>query len=751
MDQRREERPDQIVFRWEGNRGRTGTGITAVAYSCGRERAEELRAELAPLLRVEGSDRPSQVRYVREKTGEVVVINRRQDPDAHGRSSTESHALIGSRDLLKARFCLTLSRLPVPVPVVSLLETESRRLRRATLTELKDAADREWEQFTARVATAQLPLAAVAAQLLRTPDHLMSVRFPDFSDVGTNDTPLLIWGLCGIFGNWLGHDFWTYATYDTSDTHGLRVVGVPGWRTSAIEDARRERIELRSAPDDEAQQIAWELVRRFLAEPNEATQVRPVLDRCPGAATLPLPERLRTLNQLLRTTDSPSAERTGAAVVQPVRAAGPVPADSLAGSGAVVPQPDDGHRAGQEAPGADRLRTQSAAQPPVNVTDVPVHRPPSSHAPTVDRSSADERAGHDDFAGRHAPPEGASAPMTPPHAVFSDPKLSEPAPEAPPAAPSAPRPRPDSHHQEPRYRTPQSWTSRPQSADWERLPPVPQPISTGAARAHHPDHLTTESRPHEGDDRFPDRHPSPSAGPLRPLPPAPTKGRSLFRRLTFARWRHDRQATGGDSSRLSDQVLLRRLRDSALPRREVEHLLDALADRSPWRTSPEANLLCRAVLQDRLYLQHGRDAHHEGADEQAQWIAAETAVWLLHWAVLPYCGQQDVAGYMRRLFHHMRRQADSVERRFLELLVFARLYGVPDLPSRAWFELVRHLRDQPEVPSKETRDKPPGRTLDRPTGLKPAHRADPPPDDRWRFGFAVMSCVAVLLLLLLIA
>ncbi|MFE0513301.1 hypothetical protein [Streptomyces sp. NPDC058964] len=748
MDQRREELPDQIVFRWAGNRGRDGTGVTAVAYSCGKERAEELRDELATLLVVEGSDWPSQVRHIREKTGEVVVINRRRGSDAHGRGSTESHALIGSAGLLKARLCLTLSGLAVPVPMGGLFESDSRRLRRATHTELREAADREWARFAARVAAVRAPLSVVAAQLLRTPDHLMSVRVPEFSAAGTNDTPLLIWGLCGIFGDWLGQDFWTYATYDTSDSHGLRVVGVPDWRRSATGDARVERIALRSAPEDEAQQIAAELVRRFLAEPNKAGEVRRVLGRCPRAAELPLPQRLHTLRQLLEATLLPAAEPMGPAAVRPVPAVDPTPGNSLLG-GAGEPEPDGGPGRGQEEPGTDRLRAHPAGPSPASTTGVPVHEPPSSSpAQAPAQSTDDERAVRGGSAEQHSVPRSAPAPMAPSPTAFIAPDGTEPASGAPPAPPSSLRPQPENHFQHPQHRTPwtTSWQQSGHRAQWPLVPP----IRHATARSHPRDHFLPQHRP-QGGDGFPDRGPYRQAGPGRPLPPPLTRGRSLLRRLTLARRRHNRQTNGNDLSRLPDEVLLSKLRAKGITRQGVERILDALADRTPWRTRREAILVCRGVLKARLYLQRGQDPRHGETDGQGEWHPAETAVWLFHWAVSPYTGHRRVGDDVRALFRDIRKRADPMEHRFLELLVRDSDYGVPDLPSQAWLELVHHLRNEPGAPARETRDEPPARPLDRHAAPAAAHRAEPPPDDRWRIGFAVMSCVAVLLFLLLIA
>ncbi len=101
---------DQIVFRWEGNQGRQGTGMMAVAHSCAAERAEELGRELGPLLWVSGpgAARPSVVRTL-SRDGDVMLVQRWPTTDRAGRPSTVSHVLIGAPGTLKTRQCLGLA------------------------------------------------------------------------------------------------------------------------------------------------------------------------------------------------------------------------------------------------------------------------------------------------------------------------------------------------------------------------------------------------------------------------------------------------------------------------------------------------------------------------------------------------------------------------------------------------------------------------------------------------------------------
>ncbi|MFE4646568.1 hypothetical protein ACFRFS_37150, partial [Streptomyces sp. NPDC056730] len=85
----------QVVFRWDGNQGRQGTGMTAVAHSCPAGRAEELGRELGPLLWVSGTAAPRQsVVRVLSRDGDVMLVQRWPTTDRGGRPSTVSHVLI---------------------------------------------------------------------------------------------------------------------------------------------------------------------------------------------------------------------------------------------------------------------------------------------------------------------------------------------------------------------------------------------------------------------------------------------------------------------------------------------------------------------------------------------------------------------------------------------------------------------------------------------------------------------------------
>ncbi|MFG2948075.1 hypothetical protein [Streptomyces adustus] len=967
MDQRSEEWLDQIVFRWEGNRDRNGTGITAVAYSCAGERAEELREELAPLLRVEGSERPSQVRQI-SRSGDVVVINRRSGPDAHGRTSTESHALVGGRNVLKPRFCLTLGELPVPAAGLA----GGRGLRQAAPDAFSETVVREWRRFSARVDTVARPLAVVTAQLLRTPQHLMSVRIPDFSAAGANETPLLVWGLCGIFGDWLGQDYWTYATCDTSDTHGLRVVGVPAWRRSATEDARVERITLESAPRDEADAVARELVRLFVSDPDYADDLRELFRQVPLEAELPAPERLLALGRLLGTArgtrhrptapttasgaaptrasgtaprepvhgpgadpahgprsepaQGPGAETTHGSEADPLRGtraeplhtpvaetvqgpvadavrgpvaeavhrpgSGPGPGpgprpgsgrDAETGYGPVAetvcgPEPRAGSGRGPETghgsvaetvhgpgarPGSGPGSGPGTGHRPVAGTvhdpdphpgselgpetghgpvTQPIHGPGPEAGPdlvpgprsgpgpeTVGGAAA--KAGHGPVVEAYGPVGGPvggpvdgpvggsvgrgigpaavrSSDPTDPYAAghhFTPPRTRRPDPEAPggpgPAHGSDGHPGPDDasgpgadggshrdllyghqHEQRPRRRphsAPMTGRTRstadqePRSATTpQQSRPVPSarpaPDVPRSAHTQSPPHTHPQSpqRPHHSvrvagpQEAAPEQ--SPHGRPPWPtgyhweLPELPTRGMRLARRLGLARWRHEpRTSSSRGLDLLPDVELLERLARQDVPREDADRVLHALAAKAGRRTLREADRVCRRLLKQKLFLRHRRTAAAGESGEHEDHLTAETAVWLLHWAVLPYAGHPGVQDSLVLLFRRLCEQGGPVERRFLELLLDSPVYGMPKLPDQVWYELVRQLRKVPDGPPRQAvhgpngSPEPPAPVVARRTTPGDGHRADSS-DDRWLFCFLAVSCVAVVLLLLLI-
>ncbi|MEU6354560.1 hypothetical protein ABZ896_35435 [Streptomyces sp. NPDC047072] len=758
VNQQGEHRLDQVVFRWEGNRHRTGTGITAVAYSCERARAEELHEELAPLLQTEGTAQPSQIRQVRRADGQIVVINRRRGPDAHGRPSTESHALIGSREVLKTRVCLALGRLPLPVAVDGPPGTDpDRSLRTLGRDDLADVVQPEWQRFAARVETVREPLTVVAAQLLRTPGHFMSVRIPEFSAEGTNDTPLLIWGLSGLFDGWLGRDFWTYATYDTTDGHALRVMGVPSWRTSAVESPRLERIALAEAPDDEAHGIAAELVRRFLSEPVKAEEVHRVLELCP-AADVPPWQRLAALGERLRTSplsaavampgiDGPAAplgapatdprhlvpEGRPETTVDPITdggTSGGIRFDGLLSGGV---RADGLLSGGVRSDGLlpDGVRSDGLLSEGVRPDGLPPRDARSDGLSGDVRSdgllSGDVRSDGplSDGVRSGGPPSSG--------VLFDGPASGGMRPDGPVSAGSGaggPAPAADRLHDQPVDPPLPHSLGISEFGAPPYAPPAREETADGALPAGTPPQAV---RPAVEEPR---RDPSPymPLEPLSPLPEPLTRGRGLLNALRPGR-RYGSVREGGG---LSDADLLDRLDTVGFPSQEADLLLSALASRTTRRTWGQALRLGRRMLWKRLYLRHDRRLGDEGAGGPDPRHAAERAFWLLHWAVLPYIGHQPLADHLVHLIREACKRDGPAERHFLRLIAFTPAHGVPPLPSDAWWELVQYLHRAEAGPPPAPR-----------TGTRRDRGQPPHADDMWKVFCLAMTCVAALLFLLL--
>lgn len=220
----------QLVFRWEGNHGRQGTGMKAVAHSCSAERAEQLGRELGPLLWVSGpgAARPSVVRTV-SRDGEILLARRWPTKDPYGRPSTISHVLVGSPGTLKTRQCLGLAYGGWG-PRES-AEQASGTLSTVECAQLDALARQRLPEMLGRLESVRRALILVAAEWLRDPAQRVSLLVEETSPPGWPDrdgAPLVYLGLFLLFGSWPGHE-WTFATYDTVDTHPLRLTSVPRW------------------------------------------------------------------------------------------------------------------------------------------------------------------------------------------------------------------------------------------------------------------------------------------------------------------------------------------------------------------------------------------------------------------------------------------------------------------------------------------------------------------------------------------
>ncbi|MFD0039169.1 hypothetical protein ACFVIZ_16190 [Streptomyces anulatus] len=313
LDRREESGPggrlDQVVFRWDGNQGRSSTGMAAVAHSCSAERAESLRRELGPLLWVPGpgpAPRPSSVRVSSRAVG-TVLLQRWPTLDRGGRPSTACHAVFGDADALTPLHCLGLGGSAWSDHAVA--ETAAGGLPTLDAARLRaTAAERLRDMFDA-LPTVKKPLMVVTAEWLRDPARRLSLLAEDHELPGwprQNKAPLLYLGLLSVFGDWFGQE-WSYATYDTVDTHPLRLTCVPEWSSQAAGARSLARIRLRlPAQGDVETAAAKEMVEYVLDRPGAAPGVPHLTGELLSGARLPRQERREALRRMLNARHSPA-------------------------------------------------------------------------------------------------------------------------------------------------------------------------------------------------------------------------------------------------------------------------------------------------------------------------------------------------------------------------------------------------------------------------------------------------------------
>ncbi|MEU4178692.1 hypothetical protein [Streptomyces sp. NPDC026589] len=313
LDRREESGPggrlDQVVFRWDGNQGRSSAGMAAVAHSCSAERAESLRRELGPLLWVPGpapASRPSSVRVSSRAVG-TVLLQRWPTLDRGGRPSTACHAVFGDADALTPLRCLALggtawSDSAVAETAAGGLPTlDGARLRATAAERLPDMLD--------KLPTVKKPLMVVTAEWLRDPSRRLSLLAREHELPGwprQNKASLLYLGLLSVFGDWFGTE-WSYATFDTVDTHSLRLTCVPEWSSQATGARSLARIRLRlPAEGDVEMAAAKEMVEYVLDRPDAPPGVPHLTGELLSGAHLPRRERREALRRMLDARHAPS-------------------------------------------------------------------------------------------------------------------------------------------------------------------------------------------------------------------------------------------------------------------------------------------------------------------------------------------------------------------------------------------------------------------------------------------------------------
>ncbi|MGA5130985.1 hypothetical protein ACPCTO_14350 [Streptomyces olivoreticuli] len=291
----------QVVFRWDGNQGRQGTGMKAVAHSCSSERAEELGRELGPLLWVSGARAPRQsiVRTL-SRSGEVMLVQRWPTTDRGGRPSTVSHVLVGEPQILKTRRSLALAH-----GGWGRRESAEQATGQQPMVECAELDALAWErlpQMRELLPTVQHALILVTAEWLRDPTQRVSLLTSEEELPGWPDqdaVPLVYLGLFMLFGPWLGQE-WTFATYDTVDTHPLRLMSVPRWEPDTGGPGPLARVMGRPPAHPLFEhRAAARLVDHLLEHPEDRPGVPQLVDGLGGGAALDWPRRRALLKDVL--------------------------------------------------------------------------------------------------------------------------------------------------------------------------------------------------------------------------------------------------------------------------------------------------------------------------------------------------------------------------------------------------------------------------------------------------------------------
>ncbi|MFJ8634403.1 hypothetical protein [Streptomyces sp. NPDC093568] len=314
----------QVVYRWDGNHGRQGTGMNAVAHSCDAGRAEELGRELGPLLWVSGGQaaRSSVVRTL-SRDGDVLLVQRWPTTDRGGRPSTVSHVLVGGPGTLKVRQCLGLAR----GGWGSREKAESATGKQDVIecAQLDELALRRLPGMLEELPSVNHALTLTAAEWLRDPTQRISLLMEERGHPGWPDrsaVPLVYLGLFLLFGPWLDRH-WTFATYDTADSHPLRLTSVPRWEEDTGGSGPLARVR-GGKPAGRRFELwaAAELVRHLLAHPEADAGVPQLIDELPGGASLDWEHRRARLKEILGADRTPPA---GIRIPMPVPTPAPVP------------------------------------------------------------------------------------------------------------------------------------------------------------------------------------------------------------------------------------------------------------------------------------------------------------------------------------------------------------------------------------------------------------------------------------------
>ncbi|MEV7684735.1 hypothetical protein ACFW1F_30365 [Streptomyces bungoensis] len=662
----------QVVFRWDGNHGRQVTGMSAVAHSCPAEQAAELGRELGPLLWVSGpaAARPSVVRTLSRDGRHVMLVQRWPTTDRGGRPSTVSHVLVGHPQALKTRQCIALAHRGFSSRTKA--EGASGQQREIDCAVLDELARPALPRMVDRLPDVKHALTLATAELLRDPRQRLSLLVEEEAPPAWPSpaaVPLVYYGLFMIFGNWLPHE-WTFATYDTVDTHPLRLMSVPRWEQETGGPGPLARVMCRAPVQASFEQrAAARLVEHLLENPQARPGVPHLVDDLHDGAALAWEHRRALLQDIIdrRAARRRAAGRPGH---RPDRDGdfghGP------AGAGS-APERDPGDdRTQHPAPAPERDRDRDLDWERAPDRDLEWERDPDREwerspdqgpGPTVhllrDRGGAAEQA--------RGPARGQGQVQLQALAREPEPEQERawatagpeagPAPSAtPPAVPPAVPP------------------GGPQAPPVPHTPSVVPPTAYGTAAPLAP---------------VPDRG-SPGAAPGA-VPPA-RDPYALHRELREHR-RTDGMRHASLTAELaghSDETLLGELRSGELSPDALDLVLNELGRpaRLQARRPEMRDALCAEVLSRSLYLLPGDPA---AAHHTSQAAAAQRAARLFHWAVAPSARDQRYLHDLLELFEFMDRDRRPATGNWLrDVLVEPRDGQVPDLPPQVWSRILHN-------------------------------------------------------------
>ncbi|MFJ1896742.1 hypothetical protein [Streptomyces sp. NPDC088115] len=663
----------QAVFRWEGNQGRQGTGMKAVAYSCPAELADELGRELGPLLWVSGTAAPyPSVVRTRTADGRIMLVRRWPTTDRGGRPSTVSHALIGDARTLGTENCLGLAHGGWGSTRESAEQASGER-KPVAFSQLTPLVSQRLPGMTNQLASVRSTLVLVAAEWLRDPEQRVSLLTNEVDPGGGLDpaeVPLVYLGLYRLFGSWLGQD-WTFATYDTSDTHQLRLMCVSRWEPDAGGSGPLARVTGRMAGEATFEHAAAaRLVDHLLAHPAAAPGVPQLTELLRDGAALGRQRRRARLQEILfpehrrgaRTAASPRLGREADPAPEgPGRFPEPSPAPEGPGrfpEPSLSPEETDRYRKPSRAPEPEPERPDR--------TPEPERRERPERIPEPERPDRPDRVPEPERSRAPEPDYTAEGPLPrAPEAEYGS--------RTPPGRPASP------------------WAERAATAPAERPEPLPEPFAppppgtppTHSAQTPHP---ATAPPPHHAE-------PPGSGYPRLPggYTPAPAARETPLREALHGLRRGDTAGHDALAERLrgvSDERLLAELRSEGLPQAPLELLLNELGSvgRTSTRPEPMRHELCGEVLRHGLYFTPNRP----GSEAVTRMSLAAQSARLFSWAVAPLARDGRYLLDLQELLHRMSRDRDLSAGSWLRQSITDPPSGVaPDLPPALWQQLLR--------------------------------------------------------------